>query len=97
MATDHNPGSSMVESLSLVMAIACTQMHMTPAEALIAVTANAAAAIGRQDRIGAIKQGMQADLVILDVENFNQWPYHAGRNCVRTVIKKGQMVYQRRD
>lgn len=97
LATDYNPGSAMIESLPLVMSIACTQMRMTPAEALIATTANAAAAINRQDRIGAIAVGMQADLVILDVPNFEQWAYNPGRNCVRTVIKKGRVVYERPD
>ncbi|MEE9295194.1 MAG: imidazolonepropionase [Phycisphaerae bacterium] len=95
LATDYNPGSAMVESLPLVMSMACTQMHMTPAEALVATTANAAAAINRQDRIGTIKEGMQADLVILDVDNYNELPYHTGRNCVRTVIKRGRIVRNR--
>ncbi len=93
LATDYNPGSAMVESLPLVMSIACTQMHMTPAEALVATTANAAAAINRQDRIGTIKKGMQADLVILDIDNYNELPYHTGRNCVRTVVKRGRIVH----
>ena len=92
LATDYNPGSAMVESLPLVMSIACTQMRMTPTEALIAATANAAAALNRHDRIGAIETGMQADLLILDVPNHNRWLYEPGRNCVRTVIKRGNIV-----
>ncbi|MFQ5494452.1 MAG: amidohydrolase family protein, partial [Phycisphaerae bacterium] len=92
LATDYNPGSAMVESLPLVMAIACTQMGMTPTEAVVAATANAAAAINRHDRLGAIRVGMQADLVILDVPNHQRFLYEPGRNCVRTVIKKGESV-----
>ncbi len=92
IGTDYNPGSSMVESLPLCMSIACTQMRMTPAEALVGVTTNAAMAIGRGSRVGRIAEGMQADLVILDVENYAQWSYHPGRNCVRAVIKKGRVV-----
>ncbi len=92
LATDYNPGSSMIESLPLVMGIACTQMRMTPTEALVAVTANAAAAINRHDRLGAIKVGMQADLVILDVPNHARWMYELGRNCVRTVLTRGTVV-----
>ena len=92
IATDYNPGSAMVESLPLTMHIACTQMRMTPTETIIAATANAAAAINRQDRIGAIGVGLQADLLILDVPNHRQWLYEPGRNCVRTVIKKGLVV-----
>lgn len=92
LATDYNPGSAMVESLPLVMAIACTQMRMTPTEALVAATANAAAAINRHDRLGAIQVGMQADLVLLDVPNHLRWCYEPGRNSVRTVIKAGRVV-----
>ncbi len=92
IATDYNPGSSMVESLSLTLGIACTQMKMTPTEVLTAATANAASAIDRHNRVGAIETGMQADLVLLDVPNHHQWMYELGRNCVRLVIKKGEVV-----
>ncbi|MHC5110406.1 MAG: imidazolonepropionase [Planctomycetota bacterium] len=92
VATDYNPGSAMVESLPLVMGIACTQMKMTPTETLMATTANAAAAIGRQDRLGAIAVGMQADLVILDVPNHLRMMYEPGRDCTRMVIKAGEVV-----
>jgi imidazolonepropionase len=95
LATDYNPGSAMLESLPLVMAIACTQMRMTPTEALAAATANAAAALNRQDRLGAIKAGMQADLIVLDVPNHLRWCYEPGRNVVQTVIKAGQVVYSK--
>ncbi len=92
IATDYNPGSSMVESLPLVMNIAATQMKMTPCESLIGVTTNAASALNRQGCIGAIKVGMQADLAILDVPNVERMVYEPGRNCVRTVLKKGRVV-----
>lgn len=94
VATDCNPGSSMVESLPLTLSLACTQMRMSPTEALVAATANAAAALRRQDRLGAIAEGMQADLVILDVPNHERWLYECGRNCVRTVIKRGAVAYE---
>jgi imidazolonepropionase len=92
VATDFNPGSCMIESLPLVMSIACTQMRMTPAEVLTAATANAAAAIGRADRLGAIEVGTQADLLVLDVPNLERWIYEPGRNCVRSVIRAGRLV-----
>ncbi len=93
IATDYNPGSSMVESLPLVMNIAATQMRMTPCESLIGVTANAAAALNRQGRIGAMAVGMQADLAILDVPTIERMVYEPGRNCVRTVLKKGRVAF----
>ncbi|MBU0718850.1 MAG: imidazolonepropionase [Planctomycetes bacterium] len=92
IATDYNPGSAMLESLPLVMSIACVQMRMTPTEVLVAATANAAAVLNRQDRLGAIRPGMQADLVVLDVPNYDRWLYEPGRNCVRYVMKKGSIV-----
>ncbi|MFQ5490539.1 MAG: imidazolonepropionase [Phycisphaerae bacterium] len=97
LATDLNPGSSMIESMALTMSIACTQMRMTPAEALIAATANAASAIKRHPKLGAIAPGYRADLLILDVPNLNQWPYHVGRNCVQTVIKAGTIAHTTAD
>ncbi len=95
LATDYNPGSAMVESLPLVMSIACTQMRMTPAECVLAVTVNAAAAVNRRNRLGLIKKDHQADLTILDVPNYDRWLYEVGRNCVRTVIKNGEIVHKR--
>jgi imidazolonepropionase len=92
LASDCNPGSCMIESLPLIMNIACTQLRMLPIEVLVAVTANAAAAIGRQDRAGAMQVGREADLVVLDVPSIEQWMYEPGRDCVRSVVKRGVVV-----
>lgn len=92
LATDCNPGSAMIESLPLVMSMGCTILRMTPAECLVACTANAAAAVRRADRIGAIAVGHEADLLILDVPNLDRWPYRVGVNAVRTVFKRGVVV-----
>jgi imidazolonepropionase len=92
LATDCNPGSSMIESLGLVMSMACTMLRMTPMEALSACTANAAAALGRAGRTGAIAVGHRADLLILDVPRVNLWAYRVGVNPVRTVISRGRVA-----
>jgi imidazolonepropionase len=92
VATDYNPGSAMIESLPLVMAIAAVGAGMTPTEILLATTANAAAAVNHHERLGATEVGMQADLVVLDVPNHDRRLYEPGRNCVRAVIKKGCLV-----
>lgn len=92
LATDCNPGSSMIESLPLVMSIACAMLKMTPVECLVACTANAAVALNREHRIGAIAVGHQADLLVLDVPNVNAWPYRVGVQVVRTVIKQGRVL-----
>ena len=94
LSTDCNPGSSMIESLPLIMNIACCQLRMTPAEVLTAVTANAAAAIDQHHRLGAIVEGYDADLVILDAPTLDEWFYTPGRNRVKTVIKYGEVVHE---
>ncbi len=94
LATDCNPGSSMIESLPLIMNIACCQLHMMPAEVLVAVTANAATAIDLHGRLGAIKEGYDADLLILNAPTLEEWFYTPGRNRVRTIIKRGKVVFQ---
>lgn len=94
LSTDCNPGSSMIESLPLIMHIACCQLRMPPIEVLTAVTANAAAAIDLHGRIGAIEEGYDADLVILDAPTLDEWFYTPGRNRVKTVIKRGEVIYQ---
>ena len=95
VATDYNPGSSVIESLPLVLSIACTQAKMTPHEALVGASVNAAAALERGDRLGRLEAGMQADVTILDVPSVDQWLYEVGREAVRTVIKSGVVVYER--
>ncbi len=92
LATDCNPGSCMTENLPLIGTMACTQMKMLPAEVVTALTLNAAAALGRSDRIGSIEVGKQADLVIFDVPDYRQLPYHFGVNHVWRVVKSGRVV-----
>ena len=92
LATDCNPGSCTIESLGLIMSLACTMLKMTPMEALVACTANAAAALRRSSLVGAIEVGHQADLLILDMPRFELWAYRVGVNPVRQVIKRGRRV-----
>jgi len=95
LATDFNPGSSPTLSMQMILSLACTQMRMTPAEAIVASTINGAHALGRADRIGSLEPGKQADLCIMDVEHYRQIPYFFGMNHCRMTIKKGKIVYQR--
>lgn len=92
LATDCNPGSSMTENLPLVGTMACTQMRMLPAEVVTALTLNAAAALGRSDRVGSIEPGKRADLVIFDAPNYTYLFYHFGTNHVWKVVKGGRVV-----
>jgi imidazolonepropionase len=93
-ATNYNPGSSMVESLPLVLSIACAQMKVTPSEALEGATSAAAAVLRREKRLGRIEKGMDADLVILDVASVDEWLSEMGRSAVVTVLKRVQVVYE---
>jgi imidazolonepropionase len=73
--------------------MACTQMKMLPSEALCALTLNAAAALGRADRLGSLEVGKQADVILCDVPDYRHLFYHFGVNHVWQVIKRGRVVY----
>lgn len=95
ISTDCNPGSSPTTSMPLVMNLACISMRLTPAEALTAATYNAACAIKRENVIGSLEVGKQADLVMWDVKNYQELQYLFGVNHVHTVWKKGKQVVKR--
>lgn len=86
---DLNPGTAWCESLQFSLALACRQLKLTQAEAIAAATINGAAAIQRERAVGSIEVGKQADLLILDVDDYRQLGYRFGTNLVRTVFKKG--------
>jgi len=92
LGTDFNP-SCWVENQQMVMALACRQMKMTPAEALTASTINAAHAIGKASEIGSLEPGKKADMLILDVPNHNFLGYRFGTNLVNRVIKDGKTAF----
>ncbi len=92
IASDFNPGSCMSFSMPLMMTIACTQMKMTPEEAITAATLNAAAALKLSDKVGSIEVGKQADIVLYEIPNYRYLAYHFGVNLVSKVIKKGTIL-----
>lgn len=89
LATDLNPGSSFTNSIPLLFALACIYMQLSPEEAVIALTINGAAAVGRAGSIGSINVGKQGDLVILEFPSYKFLPYHIGMNIVEKVVKNG--------
>lgn len=95
LATDFNPGSSPTPSMQMALSIACTQMKMTPKEAITAATINAAYSLNRGALLGSIEPGKQADLVIYDCPDYRQIPYFFGINHALTVIKQGRVVVSR--
>jgi len=92
LATDFNPGSAFCESLPLVCSLACTQLRLSPAEALAACTVNAAHVLGRADRKGRIAPGFDADLVLLAAEDWRHLAYHLGGPVVHDVVRAGRTV-----
>jgi imidazolonepropionase len=95
LATDCNPGTCLCENLGLMIALACSAMKMTPAEALVAATINSAHALGPRWAActGSLEPGKWADLVIWDVPNYRHIPYHLGVNLVGQVVCGGEVLY----
>jgi len=96
LATDFNPGSCFTESIPLIFALAALYMDITTEEALTALTINAAAAIDRADTIGSIDVGKQGDLAVLEYPSYKFIPYHIGISTVDQVVKKGNLVFDRK-
>jgi imidazolonepropionase len=96
LATDFNPGSSPVCSMAFVMSLACTQMRLTPAEALCAATVNAAYSLNRGHDRGTLEPGKRADMALHDVEDWREIPYWIGREGAWKVFAGGKEVELRR-
>jgi imidazolonepropionase len=95
IATDFNPGSAFCESLPLVCSLACTQLGLSPAEALAACTVNAAHVLRRADRIGRLAPGYEADVVLLDAPDWRYLAYHVGGQVISAVLRGGQPAWRR--
>ncbi len=94
LATDFNPGSAFCESLPVVATLACTQLGLSPEEALGAMTVNAAHVLGLVDR-GRLQPGHRADVVLLDASDWRHLAYHLAGDVVHTVVREGRVVVSR--
>ncbi len=92
VATDFNPGTSMVDNMQTAMFFAVTMNQMTVEEALNAATINAASALAVSDRLGSIEVGKQADLLIVDGQDYSILPYHFTENKILNVVKNGTLL-----
>jgi imidazolonepropionase len=93
LATDLNPGTAWGGNMQFAIALACRFLRLTPSQAIVAATLNAAAAIQRDDLLGSITPGKQADLLILNISDYRHLGYRFGTNLVQQVIKRGEIVY----
>lgn len=94
LGTDHNPGTSPLEGMPTAIALAVTLCGLTPAEAIVAATANAAHALARAGRAGALVEGRRADIVVLETDDERELAYRLGARLVRSVYANGARVAQ---
>jgi len=95
VSTDFNPGSAPCPSQPLAMAIACRYQKLLPSEAFNAATINAAFALGLGDVVGSLEVGKQADVLILDTDDYRQIAYEFGGNAIEKRLKNGRIVGER--
>ncbi len=94
LATDYNPGSSHISSLSLIMSLAALKMKMTIEETISAVTINSAKALCREKSVGSIEIGKKADFAVFNTSDYADIVYSIGSNLNCMTIKDGNVTYQ---
>jgi imidazolonepropionase len=94
LATDFNPGSSHISSMSLIMSLAALKMMMTIEETISAVTINSAKALCREQSIGSIEIGKKADFAVFNTKDYSDIVYSIGSNLNCLTIKNGKVIYQ---
>src|SRR5438477_7099864 len=92
IATDFNPGSSPTASMPMILSLACTQMKMSPAEAITSSTINAAYSLGRGDKVGSLEAGKLANFSIFDCQDYRELAYWFGFSQTHSVYTKGERV-----
>ncbi len=97
LGSDINPGTCWCESMPFIVALACRYAKLSPAEAIVAATINAAASLGIAGRVGSLEPGKLADVLIADVPDYRHLAYRFGANPIETVIKRGRVVVGKED
>jgi imidazolonepropionase len=93
IATDFNPGSSPSPSMPMMLSLACTQMKMSPAEAITASTINAAYSLNRGNKIGSLEQGKLANFAMFDCDDYRELAYWFGILQTHSVYVRGERVF----
>lgn len=94
IATDFNPGSSPTASMPMILSLACTQMKMSPAEAISASTINPAYSLGRGDQIGSLESGKVANFSIFDCSDYRELAYWFGVPLTHGVYVEGKRTHE---
>jgi imidazolonepropionase len=94
LGSNFNPHDTPLFNMQTVMALACAEMALTPEEAISAATINGAHAVARADRIGSLEPGKDADLLLLNVEDYREAGRYIGANLVHLTMKRGKCVYR---
>jgi len=93
LATDYNPGTSPTLSMPMILSLACTQLRMSPAEAIAAGTINAAYALRRERSVGSLEVGKQADIAVFEVADYREIPYYFGVDLCWMTVKRGRVIH----
>jgi imidazolonepropionase len=93
LATDYNPGTSPTLSMPMILSLACTQLRMTPAEAIVAGTINGAYALRREKQIGSLEVDKQADIAVFEVADYREIPYYFGVSHCWMTVKRGRVIH----
>jgi imidazolonepropionase len=93
LATDYNPGTSPTLSMPMILSLACTQLRMTPAEAIAAATINTGYALRREKTVGSLEVGKQADIAVFEVADYREIPYYFGVSHCWMTVKRGRVIH----
>jgi len=96
LATNFNPGTSPTLSMPMILSLACSQMRLTPAEAIAAATINPAYSLRWHDRAGSLEVGKYADLAAFDVADYREIPYYFGMNLCSLTMKRGAVIHSKK-
>jgi imidazolonepropionase len=94
LGSGYSPSLPATFSMQSVVSLACSALDMTIEEAIAATTINAAHALDRATVNGSLEFGKEADLLMLDLPDYREIPYHLGVNHVEMVMRKGEVVYR---
>lgn len=93
LGSDFNPGTCMIFQMPIIIALGCLLYNLSLTEAIRGATINSAKALALENTLGSIEPGKDADLIILDIPDYRHIPYQFGKNPIKIVIKKGEVIY----